>query len=165
MSALQSVVRSTTIKCEEHLPSNDSKPKHYHRQGEGNKVSYKLDSQVSNLLWLWLWVAMACCRIVILKQIFSTVLSIYWIQKLLLNEWTTLICLAVRWVLARSGHSWPVVGSWTLIYDDKTFVPRKYCELCCTGRCWPSGRGKIKVEKLQIIEKAAETFLKLQKHS
>ena len=52
-----------------------SKSKHYHRQGEGNKVSSKLDSQVSNLLWLWLRVAMACCRIVILKQIFSTVLS------------------------------------------------------------------------------------------
>ena len=107
---------------------NDSK--HYHRQGEGIQVSSKLDSKVSNLPVAVAVSGHGALQNCYLKaNIFYCI--IYSIQKLLQNEWTTLIRVAVRWVLARSGHSWPV-GSWTLIYDDKTFVRRKYCELCCT---------------------------------
>ena len=149
MSALQSVVRSTTIKCEEHLTSQWFSA----LSSTWRRYTKSALSLIAECL-----IFCGCCLLqncYLKANIFYCI--IYWIQKLLQNEWTTLICLAVRWVLARSGHSWPV-GSWTLIYDDKTFVPRKYCELCCTGRCWPSGRGKMKVEKLQIIEK-------LQKHS
>ena len=165
MSALQPFVRSTSIKCEEHSPSQwfsafSSTGRRY------IQVSSKPDSKVSNLP-----VAVAVSGHGLLQNCYLKAnifyCIIYSIQKLLQNDWTTLIRVAVRWVLAISGHSWPVhSGQLDTNLRWQDLCPEKILWIVLyTGCCWPSGRGKMKVEKLQIIEKTAETFLILQKDS